>query len=82
MGFVIRSLGLFGLLLFRIIGCWSGHVNRVECISHLTKTIYNKYRGYIAMHMGKTMKAPFNKHLKRALAMDIAIHDRSLGEKT
>jgi hypothetical protein len=32
------------------------------------------------MHMGETMKAPFSKYLKGALAMDIAIHDRSSGK--
>jgi hypothetical protein len=32
------------------------------------------------MHMGKTLKAPFSNNWTGALAMDIAIHDRSLGK--
>jgi hypothetical protein len=38
MEIVIRSLGLFGLLLLRILGV--GCVNRIECFCHLNKTIY------------------------------------------
>ncbi len=66
MGIVIRSLGLFGLLLLRIY--WVLLVNRIKCISHLYKTIYIKYRGYVI------------KHWTGALANYIAIHDRSLGK--
>ena len=54
-----------------------GHVNRNTCSSHLKKTIYNKHRAYIAVQMGKTVKAPFSTHLTGAFAVDIAINNIS-----
>jgi hypothetical protein len=46
MGIAIRSLGLFGLLLLRIYWVLVVLI-KIECICHLNKTIYIKYRGYV-----------------------------------